>query len=270
MILKKAKYFPKKKLGQNFLINKKIVQDIVNIINPKITQILVEIGPGFAALTKPICKLVNNLIVIEIDATLLKFLEKQSFYSKLIIFCQDALRFDYLNLYHQKKNIRIFGNLPYNISTSLIIHLLNQIHIVEDMHFMLQKEVADRLTATPGNKSYGRLSIITQYYCKVKTLLKVSAKNFLPIPKVDSAFVSLIPHTNHPYFLYNINTLSYITNIAFQKRRKMIRHSLSNVFTEQLLIRLGINPELRAENITINQYCQLSNYFFNHIKRLKI
>ncbi|QIQ42162.1 MAG: 16S rRNA (adenine(1518)-N(6)/adenine(1519)-N(6))-dimethyltransferase RsmA [Buchnera aphidicola (Microlophium carnosum)] len=263
MIKHSKKYRPSKRYGQNFLINQNIIQNIIKIINPNIKQTLVEIGPGLGALTKPICQLLNELIVIELDSNLLFFLQKYAFYSKLIVFHQDALNFNYIDLFDKKKQlIRIFGNLPYNISTSLIILLFKQITVIQDMNFMLQKEVAERLIAVPGNKSYCRLSIISQYHCNIKILLKVIPEDFRPIPKVHSVFVNLTPHINFPYFVYDINILSLITKNSFQNRRKTLRHSLKNLFSEKELIQLKINPKLRAENISISQYCQLSNYLY--------
>lgn len=252
-------FFPKKKFGQNFLIENGIIHNIVQLINPKKNQVLVEIGPGLAALTKPICQLIDKLVVIEIDPILLNLLKYRSFYGKLIIFCQDAVTFNYFDLFNNKKLIRIFGNLPYNISTPLLICLFKKINIIQDMNFMLQKEVAERLVASPGNKLYCRLSIIAQYYCKIKKLLNISPKFFRPEPKVYSAFVNLTPYKNSPYFVYDINSLSDVTQSAFQKRRKILRHSLENLFSEEKLIKLDINPKLRAENISILQYCKLAN-----------
>ncbi|QCI15832.1 16S rRNA (adenine(1518)-N(6)/adenine(1519)-N(6))-dimethyltransferase RsmA [Buchnera aphidicola] len=264
------KYFPLKQYGQNFLINKNVINDIIKIINPQKHQILVEIGPGLAALTKPICQFLEELIVIEIDVCLVDLLKKYFFCSKIKIFHQDALNFDYKKLYFKKnKLIRVFGNLPYNISTSLILYLFKQIEAIEDMNFMLQKEVAERLVASPGNKSYGRLSIISQYYCKIKILLHITPENFQPIPKVHSVFINLTPHKNFLYFVYDVNILSRITKIAFQNRRKIIRHSLKTLFSEKELIELKINPKFRAENISIIEYCRLSNYLYKKFNNLK-
>lgn len=260
------KHIPLKKFSQNFLIDYNIIKKIVGFINPKLNETLVEIGPGLAALTKPVCNLIDKLIIIEIDKNLLKRFKKYSFYKKLIIFYQDALKFNYLELFNQRnKLIRIFGNLPYHIATSLILYLFERIEIIKDMNFMLQKEVAERLTASPGSKLYGRLSIIAQYYCNIKILLHVSPKCFQPTPKVDSIFVSLKPYTNDfPYFTHNIKVLSYVTNLAFQKRRKILRHSLGKIFSKEVLIALNIDPKLRPENISIFQYCQLSNYIIEN------
>ncbi|WP_422667095.1 16S rRNA (adenine(1518)-N(6)/adenine(1519)-N(6))-dimethyltransferase RsmA [Buchnera aphidicola] len=258
------KHIPLKKFGQNFLIDKIIINNIIQWINPKNSEVLVEIGPGLAALTEPICNMVDSLIIIEIDSNLLELLKNKNFFSKLIIFNKNALTFDYLKLFHNQKLIRIFGNLPYNISVSLIIYLFKKIYIIKDMHFMIQKEVADRLIATPGNKSYGRLSILAQYYCHIKIIFNVLPESFFPIPKVYSVFVQLIPRKKYPIYVYDINILSYITNIAFQKRRKILRHSLSSLFSVDKLITLGIDPTLRAENISVLQYCKLANYLFNN------
>ncbi|QNS01871.1 MAG: 16S rRNA (adenine(1518)-N(6)/adenine(1519)-N(6))-dimethyltransferase RsmA [Buchnera aphidicola (Pentalonia nigronervosa)] len=253
----------KKHLGQNFLINKYVIREIVRFINPNHTQVLVEIGPGLAALTKSICQFINELIVIEIDPILLNILKKYEFYSKLVVFRQDALTFNYFHLFRQKNQIiRIFGNLPYNISTSLIICFLKQIEIVQDMHFMLQKEVAERLIALPGSKRYGRLSIIAQYYCSIKILLNVDPDCFYPIPKVYSMFVRFVPHNKFPVFVYDINILSNITNAAFQHRRKMLHHSLKQFFSKETLIQLDISPTIRAENVSVLQYCRLANYIY--------
>ncbi|UPT14517.1 16S rRNA (adenine(1518)-N(6)/adenine(1519)-N(6))-dimethyltransferase RsmA [Buchnera aphidicola] len=260
------KHIPIKKFSQNFLTDFNVIKKIVKFINPQLNDILVEIGPGLAAITRPVCDLINKLIVIEIDKFLLERLKKCSFYPKLIIYHEDALEFDYLKLFHKKnKLIRIFGNLPYHISTSLILHLFKRINIIKDMNFMLQKEFAERLIASPGSKLYGRLSIISQYYCNIKVLLHVSSKCFKPAPKVESIFLNLTPHTDcFPYFTYNTNVLSYITNLAFQKRRKILRHSLGKIFSEKVFMKLNINPRLRPENISILQYCQLSNYMIEN------
>lgn len=270
MIKKFYKHFPVKRYGQNFLINENTVQDIVKKINPQFKQTLVEIGPGLAALTKPMSELLEKLIVIEIDSNLLNLLKTRSFYSKLIVFFEDALTFNYVKLFYKKfQLIRVFGNLPYNISTSLIIFLFQQIKVIEDMHFMLQKEVAERLVASPGSKSYGRLSVISQYYCNIKILLNVHPEAFWPKPKVHSVFINLTPHVQSPYFVYDVKILSLITNTAFQNRRKILRHSLNQLFSEKNLIKLDINPKLRAENISVLEYCKLSNYLYKRRKKLK-
>lgn len=269
-IKKIQKHFSRKRFGQNFLTDKNTIKSIIKVINPNKEQTLVEIGPGLAALTEPMCQFLKELVVVEIDPNLLNLLKKHVFYSKLIVFCQDALTFNYLSLFRKKNQLmRIFGNLPYNISTSLIIYLFKQIEVIKDMNFMLQKEVAERLIASPGNKLYGCLSIIAQYYCSIKILFDVAPENFRPIPKVYSMFVSLIPHINSPYYVYDINILSNITNTAFKNRRKILRHSLKNLFSEEVLKKLEVNPRVRAENVSVLQYCRLANYLYDINIKLK-
>ncbi|CAL4042463.1 Ribosomal RNA small subunit methyltransferase A [Buchnera aphidicola (Pemphigus populi)] len=263
--MNRMKYFrshrPNKKLGQHFLIEKDIINQIVKHINPKLQDNIVEIGPGLAALTQPMCEFLEELYVIELDTDLVNYLLETSFAKKLKIFASNAINFNFLDIFNKKnKNIRIFGNLPYNISIQLILYLFKSCSIIEDMHFMFQKEVAYRLSASPGNKCYGRLSVITQYYCDVIPLLTVFPNSFLPTPKIDSVFVRLIPHVTFPVFINDIKVLEKITNEAFGQRRKILRHSLSKFFNVETLIKLGVNPTLRAENVTVSQYLKLAYY----------
>ncbi|CAL4319672.1 Ribosomal RNA small subunit methyltransferase A [Buchnera aphidicola (Eriosoma grossulariae)] len=257
-------HFPSKFLGQNFLINQIIIDQIVHSINPKLKDILVEIGPGLGALTKKISGFVDELIVIEVDPNLINKLKKYKFSKKLKIFLSNVLYFNFLNLFNKKKNIRIFGNLPYNISTEIIIYLTQFSNIIDDMNFMLQKEVANRLLAKPNTKSYGRLSVIVQYFFNVNFLFNIHSESFFPIPKVQSSFLKFIPHIDCPYFLKNIDTLSFVTKIAFNQRRKIILNSLRGFFNSCILNKLGISPFLRAENISVEQYCVLANYIYDH------
>ena len=154
----------------------------------------------------------------------------------------------------------MFGNLPYNISTPLMFHLFSYTDAIADMHFMLQKEVVNRLVAGPNSKAYGRLSVMAQYYCQIIPVLEVPPTAFTPPPKVDSAVVRLVPYTTLPHPVKEIRLLSRITTEAFNQRRKTIRNSLGNVFSLEALESLGIDPALRAENISVAQYCQLANY----------
>ncbi|WP_343192274.1 16S rRNA (adenine(1518)-N(6)/adenine(1519)-N(6))-dimethyltransferase RsmA [Buchnera aphidicola (Formosaphis micheliae)] len=254
-------FMPKKYLGQNFLIEMNIINKIIDYINPKWKDNIVEIGPGYAALTKPICKYVELLNVIELDKNLVFFLENSWFRKKLNIFQSNAVHFNYLDIYNNgNKNIRIFGNLPYNISVALILYLFNFLEIIEDMHFMVQKEVADRLSAIPGTKKYGRLSIIAQYYCDIFPLFSVDPISFKPMPKVKSMFVKFIPNVKFPVCPQKIEVLEMITKEVFKHKRKMLRHSLSKFLTMENFIELRINPMLRAENLTIFQYFKLVHY----------
>lgn len=254
-------HFARKRFGQNFLHDNYIIESIVAAIQPKKGEALVEIGPGLAALTVPVSKLVDRLTVIEIDRDLASRLVENPFLqNKISVIEQDALNFDFNKLSDTLgQPLRVFGNLPYNISTPLMFHLFEYAPIITDMHFMLQKEVVTRLVAAPNSKNYGRLSVMAQYYCQIIPVLEVPPTAFKPAPKVDSAVVKLIPYKEKPYLVNDIKVLSRITTEAFNQRRKTIRNSLSNLFTSEQIAELGIDPNLRAENLTVQQYCLLAN-----------
>ncbi|CAD83647.1 dimethyladenosine transferase [Candidatus Blochmanniella floridana] len=249
-----------KKWGQIFLKDQNIIHSIISILNLKKYQNVIEIGPGLGALTKPISDIIDFLILIERDPNLVNRLLHTFTSKKVKIFNKDAMTIDFSKLLtNPNQKIRLIGNLPYNISTKLIIHLYKYINIIHDMHFMLQKEVAQRIVAQPNNKAYGRLSIFAQYYCKVQALLEVPKKSFIPIPKVESMIVQFIPyHTNNPYPTVNISLLSLLTKFAFHQRRKIIHNSLSSLLNSTEIIQCGINTESRAENLTIQQFCKLT------------
>lgn len=254
-------HFARKRFGQNFLHDNYIIESIVAAIQPKKGEALVEIGPGLAALTVPVSKLVDRLTVIEIDRDLASRLVENPFLqNKISVIEQDALNFDFNKLSDTLgQPLRVFGNLPYNISTPLMFHLFEYAPIITDMHFMLQKEVVTRLVAAPNSKNYGRLSVMAQYYCQIIPVLEVPPTAFKPAPKVDSAVVKLIPYKEKPYLVNDIKVLSRITTEAFNQRRKTIRNSLGNLFTSEQIAELGIDPNLRAENLTVQQYCLLAN-----------
>jgi 16S rRNA (adenine1518-N6/adenine1519-N6)-dimethyltransferase len=250
----------RKRFGQNFLHDSYVIDQIVTVIGPKKDQHMVEIGPGLGALTEPVCELIDALTVIELDRDLAARLRTHPFMaSKLTIIEADALKYDFSQLLSDNKPLRIFGNLPYNISTPLMFHLFSFANKVQDMHFMLQKEVVNRLAASPGNKSYGRLSVMAQYHCQIIPVLHVPPGAFNPPPKVDSAVVRLVPHQQKPVSLINEDTLHKVCAQAFNQRRKTIRNSLKESLNEQQLIDLDINPELRAENLSLEQYAKIAN-----------
>ena len=254
-------HFARKRFGQNFLHDDYIIESIVSAIQPTKDQALVEIGPGLAALTIPVSEQLDHLTVIEIDRDLAERLKQNPLLNnKLTIIEQDALTFDFYKLADELgKPLRVFGNLPYNISTPLMFHLFEYANKIVDMHFMLQKEVVIRLVAAPNSKDYGRLSVMAQYYCQIIPVLEVPPTSFKPAPKVDSAVVKLIPYQEKPYKVSDVKVLSRITTEAFNQRRKTIRNSLSNMFTVEQLVALDIDPSLRAENLTVEQYCILAN-----------
>lgn len=251
----------RKRFGQNFLNDAYIIDQIVSVINPKNGENLVEIGPGLAALTEPVCELVDKLTVVELDRDLAARLRSHPFISnKLNIVESDALKFDFSELIQEDRPLRVFGNLPYNISTPLMFHLFSFAGAIQDMHFMLQKEVVNRLAASPGNKNYGRLTVMAQYYSQVIPVLHVPPSAFNPPPKVDSAVVRLIPHKQKPVTVTNEKTLNKVCAMAFNQRRKTIRNSLKELLNEDEISELNIKPELRAENLTLEQYAALANY----------
>ena len=254
-------HFARKRFGQNFLHDDYIIESIVAAIQPKADQALVEIGPGLAALTVPVSKYVDHLTVVEIDRDLAsRLIDNPLLNNKLTVIEQDALTFDFNELKQQLgKPLRVFGNLPYNISTPLMFHLFEYANIITDMHFMLQKEVVTRLVAAPNSKDYGRLSVMAQYFCQIIPVLEVPPTSFKPAPKVDSEVVKLIPYKEKPYQVNDVKILSRVTTEAFNQRRKTIRNSLGNMFTAEQLVELNIDPNLRAENLTVQQYCQLAN-----------
>jgi len=188
-------HYARKRFGQNFLNDQYIIDSIVSAIHPQRDEALVEIGPGLGALTEPVGERLDKLTVIELDRDLAARLETHPFLGpKLTIFQQDAMTFDFAALAQERgQPLRVFGNLPYNISTPLMFHLFSYTGSIKDMHFMLQKEVVNRLVAGPGNKTYGRLTVMAQYYCQIIPVLEVHPHSFTPPPKVDSAVVRLVP-----------------------------------------------------------------------------
>ncbi|MBK4785404.1 MAG: 16S rRNA (adenine(1518)-N(6)/adenine(1519)-N(6))-dimethyltransferase RsmA [Pantoea sp. Pent] len=259
-------HYARKRFGQNFLNDQYIIDSIVSAIHPQKGEAMVEIGPGLGALTEPVGERIDALTVVELDRDLAARLQTHPFLGpKLTIYQQDAMTFDFSALSkEQGQPLRVFGNLPYNISTPLMFHLFSYTGSIKDMHFMLQKEVVNRLVAGPGSKAYGRLSVMAQYYCQVIPVLEVPPQSFTPPPKVDSAVVRLVPFTQPPYPVSDVRLLSRITTEAFGQRRKTLRNSLGHLFTAGALDELNIDASLRAENVTVAQYCQLANWLGNH------
>ena len=250
----------RKRFGQNFLHDVYVIHQIVMAVAPHSTEHLVEIGPGQGAITEPLLASNCLLDVIELDRDLVSQLNK--IFGKnphFHLHSADALTFDYTSLIANNNKIRIVGNLPYNISTPLIFHLLNHAQYIQDMHFMLQKEIVNRLQAQPGSKRYGRLSIMVQLHCKVEALFDVDPESFDPKPKVMSSIVRLTPHHTQQFHIDNIPFFEKLVTTAFSQRRKTIRNSLKTLCSDTQLELAGISPTLRAENIQISNYVKLSN-----------
>lgn len=255
----------RKRFGQNFLHDDHVIGNIVAAINPQNDQNLVEIGPGLGALTEPVLEDVNGLTVIELDRDLAKRLIQHPFHAdKLTVIEQDALTMNFAELRKSSRfpeqKLRVFGNLPYNISTPLMFHLFSFAEDIQDMHFMLQKEVVNRLAAGVGHKNYGRLSVMAQYYCQVQPVLQVPPGAFIPPPKVDSAVVRLVPHATPPVELTSLATLEKVVAAAFNQRRKTIRNSLKEWISETELNELAINPTARAEVLSLSDFAKIANF----------
>ena len=257
----------RKRFGQNFLHDTHVIQNIVAAICPQKDQFLLEIGPGLGALTEPVAEQIDRLTVLELDRDLAERLRHHPFlHQKLHVIETDAMQFDFAQLYASEKlaeeqqKIRVFGNLPYNISTPLMFHLFKFCDIIQDMHFMLQKEVVKRLCAAPNSKAYGRLTIMTQYFCQVMPVLEVPPSAFKPAPKVDSAVVRLIPHQQLPHAVKDLYWLNRVTAQAFNQRRKTLRNALSTFISPENLTALSIDLNGRAENLSIADYARLADW----------
>jgi 16S rRNA (adenine1518-N6/adenine1519-N6)-dimethyltransferase len=247
---------PRKRFGQNFLEDPHVIQSIVAAIAPLPDDNLLEIGPGLGALTRPLLKHVNTLTAIEIDRNLHAHLQALS-KTALQLVAADALTVD-LKPFGDK--LRVVGNLPYNISTPLLFHLLQHASQIKDMHFMLQKEVVNRLSASPSTKAYGRLSVITQAQCTVEALFLVPPTAFNPVPKVDSAVVRLTPHQTKLSETH-LQSLEALLLQAFSTRRKTLGNTLKPIFTPTELIAFGIDPKRRPETLSVEEYIKLAKYF---------
>lgn len=255
------RHSPRKRFGQNFLQNQHVIDDILRAINPQSEDNLLEIGPGLGALTQPLLRKVNQLTAVEIDTDLQKYLSELPIaQGKLHLIGADALTIDYSQF---GPDLRVVGNLPYNISTPLLIHLLKFNSYIEDMYFMLQKEVVDRMAAGPGSKAYGRLSVMLQYHCDVEHLFDVPPEAFDPQPKVDSAIVRLIPYRTSPYEPVDREQLERLVATAFAMRRKTLTNNLKGVISLAQLNDLGIEGGKRPEQISVAEYVQLAKFISN-------
>ncbi|WP_434357090.1 16S rRNA (adenine(1518)-N(6)/adenine(1519)-N(6))-dimethyltransferase RsmA [Parasalinivibrio latis] len=251
----------RKRFGQNFLNDPFIIDGIVSAINPRPGQNLLEIGPGLGALTEPVAAQVDKLTVVELDRDLAERLRHHpQLKDKLTIHEGDAMRFDFSALAKPENKLRVFGNLPYNVSTPLMFHLFSYADSIADMHFMLQKEVVNRLAAGPGTKAYGRLTVMAQYYCKVVPVLEVPPESFKPAPKVDSAVVRLVPHDTLPHPATNLKWLDRVCREGFNQRRKTVRNCFKSLADTETLESLGIKPDMRPENLTLAQFVALANW----------
>lgn len=267
---KPAAHQARKRFGQNFLQDGNVIRRIIRAINPKPGQRLVEIGPGLGALTEELLAGCGELDVVELDRDLIPRLRTQFFQyqERLRIHQADALKFDFSSLKDDARPLRVVGNLPYNISTPLIFHLLSYSGLIEDMYFMLQKEVVERLAAKPGDSAYGRLGIMAQYYCEVSSLFLVGPEAFHPQPKVDSAIVKLRPYSEPPHPADCCEDFATLVRTAFGQRRKTLRNNLKKLLPGEQIEAAGIDPGLRPENLSLIDFVLLANLYTGYKTQL--
>lgn len=251
----------KKRFGQNFLVDRQIIADIVAAIRPGANDNMVEIGPGLGALTRPLLERLDVLHVVEIDRDIIARLKAdyppEKFNAhRLVIHEGDALAFDFAQL---PAPLRIVGNLPYNISSPLLFHFAAYAENVTDMHFMLQDEVVERMVAEPSTPEYGRLSVMLQYRFHMEKLLDVPPESFRPAPKVNSAIVRMIPIPAGEIAVRDERRFAEIVTAAFGQRRKTLRNTLKSYLTEAGFEQLGIDPQLRAENLSVQDFAKIAN-----------
>ncbi|MCM2130182.1 16S rRNA (adenine(1518)-N(6)/adenine(1519)-N(6))-dimethyltransferase RsmA [Larsenimonas rhizosphaerae] len=250
----------RKRFGQNFLRDTGIIDRLVRAIHPVEGDRLVEIGPGQGAITQGLLDGAQALDVIELDRDLVPGLRTQFFnYPEFRIHQADALAFDFRSLVSPGEQLRVVGNLPYNISTPLIFKLLEVNDIVRDMHFMLQKEVVARLASQPDSGQWGRLSIMAQYFCRVDHLFDVPPEAFVPRPKVDSAIVRLTPYATRPHQAHDMTVFASVVKQAFSQRRKTLRNNLKTIISAEQMEALSINPTRRPETLSLEEYVRLAN-----------
>jgi len=252
------KHVARKRFGQNFLTDRFVLADIIDAINPAPGEAMVEIGPGLAAMTALLLKRIDHMHVVELDRDLVTRLERQFPREKLTVHSGDALKFDFGQIpVPPGQKLRVVGNLPYNISSPLLFHLADFAHLIEDQHFMLQKEVVERMVAAPGSKVYGRLSVMLQWRYDMTLMFIVPPTAFDPPPQVESAIVRMVPVAQQ--LACDGPTLAAVVMKAFSQRRKVIRNCLAGMFTEAQIIEAGIDPQSRPEGVGLEQYVALSN-----------
>jgi 16S rRNA (adenine1518-N6/adenine1519-N6)-dimethyltransferase len=247
----------KKKFGQNFLVDRYFISKIINEINPKDGNSILEIGPGKGAITEPILKKIDHISVIEIDPDMVKILKHKITSKKISIVAEDVLgiKDEFL-----KKFNKIIGNLPYYIATEIILKLTKIYSSKSELYFMVQKEVAERITAKPSNKSFGRLSVILQYYFDTELLFELPPGAFSPQPKITSAFIRLIRKKRFSPKVIDKDSFEQIIKIAFSQKRKTIKNNFKNILFDKDFLNLEISPKIRAETLSIDQFIKLENY----------
>jgi len=248
------KHIARKRFGQHFLTDGGIIEAIVDAIDPKPGQAMVEIGPGLAALTQPLVERIGTLTVIELDRDLAQRLR---LHNQLAVIESDVLKVDFAQILKglDALKLRVVGNLPYNISTPILFHLLQYVDVIEDQHFMLQKEVIDRMVARPATAAYGRLSVMLQWRYAMENVLLVPPESFEPPPRVDSAVVRMVPHDTPP--AVQVALLSELVQVAFSQRRKLLRHTLGQ-WLQARDFAGNFDVQRRAEEVPVDEYVSLA------------
>ncbi len=252
-------FHPRKRFGQHFLHDRNVIARVVATLAPRPEDHIIEIGPGQGALTRELARRLPHFEAVEFDRDLVSHLQSEFPSDRLTLHQADALQFDFCRLAKNDRKLRLVGNLPYNISTPLLFHLLEQARCIEDMLFMLQKEVVQRLAAIPGKKDYGRLSVMIQYRCRVEKLFDVAPGAFSPPPRVESSMVRLIPHPAPPVEVKDELTFARVVRAAFASRRKTLRNNLKDLLAAEEMSALGIDSTRRAETLTLAEFAILSN-----------
>tara|TARA_B100001996_G_C18631937_1_gene582118 strand:- start:484 stop:1269 length:786 start_codon:yes stop_codon:yes gene_type:complete len=245
----------KKYLSQNFLTDENVINKIIRSFGLEKNDHVIEVGPGYGSMTFPIEEIVGSVDVIEVDKDLVEYLNERNQDRLVNVIQADALEFDFATL-KKKRKIRLIGNLPYHISTPLLFHLLGFSELFQDFHVMVQKEVADRMVSIHNNKTYGRLSVAIQSRCDAYKILDIKPGAFHPRPQVLSSIVKLVPKTSLGAELES--NLDQIIKMAFNQRRKKIRNSLNQLFDSEVILKCGIDPNARAENLSVYDYIKLS------------
>ena len=254
-----APHRARKRFGQHFLHDPAVIARIVAAIDPRPDQRLVEIGPGLGALTLPLLARAGRVEVIEVDRDVVpRLAERARAHGELVIHQADALAFDFAALQGDGPKLRLCGNLPYNISTPLLFHLLEAAASIADMHFMLQREVVARMAAAPGNRVYGRLTVMLAVHCSVERLFDVGPGAFRPPPKVDSALVRLVPHEHEPFAVADPARFAAVVAAAFGQRRKTLRNALAGLVAPSGFVAADVDPGRRAETLAPVEFARLA------------
>ena len=249
---------PRKRFGQHFLHDPNIIRKIIDAIQPRSHDLFVEVGPGRGAITRPLAEAVKRLDVIEIDRDLAAALEDQNSHGNVTVYRADVMKFAFEALIQPGEKLRLAGNLPYNISSPLLFYLLDSSHLFEDIHVMLQKEVVDRITALPGNRTYGRLTVALAARCKAENLFEIQPGSFSPPPRVKSSFLRLTPLQTPKISAVLAPAFGQLVTQAFNMRRKQLLNALRELLDANQIRSAGVDPSQRAEDLDVDAFIRLA------------